>query len=98
MDTRISNNDLEETVFHETIHASLDETYLSGTVWPQAQEDDGNFITEYAQAYSGKEDMAESAIFAYTMIEHPGRLDAEIETWVNENIPNRMAFFRTVFE
>lgn len=98
MDTRISNNDLEETVFHETVHATLDEIHASSSAWTNAQTSDGNFITDYAEEYPIREDLAESAIFAYTMIKYPGRLSSEVEEWVSIYIPNRFAFFETIFQ
>lgn len=94
---RISNNDLEETIFHESIHAALDSEYLESTEWLNAQQNDDAFITQYAKDNSNKEDMAESALFSYTMIKYPNRLTPEIETWVKTNIPNRYAFFETIF-
>lgn len=97
MDTRISNNDLEETVFHETIHASLDEQYATSTNWTNAQSADVNFITDYGKEYPIREDMSESAIFAYTMLKYPGRLSTNTEEWVRTHIPNRFAFFETIF-
>lgn len=97
MDVRISNNDLEETVFHESVHASLDATYLESNTWLQAQEGDQAFITQYASDNATKEDMAESALFAYTMINHPGRLSLDIETWIETHQSNRFAFFETLF-
>lgn len=97
MDFRISNNDLEETVFHESVHASLDSTYLQNPGWLAAQAADDAFITRYAADNSFQEDFAESALFAYTMMQHPGRLPAFIENWVRDNIPNRFEFFKTVF-
>jgi len=41
---------------------------------------------------------AESALFAYTVLKHPGRLSVEIERWVKANMKHRLAFFRTVFQ
>lgn len=97
MDLRIGTTDLEETIFHESVHATLDAHYLDRKVWLQAQQADNSFITHYARDNASKEDMAESALFAYTMIKHPGRLSPEIETWVTTNLPNRFAFFQTIF-
>ncbi|MFP4846033.1 hypothetical protein [Winogradskyella sp. PE311] len=97
IDLRISNNDLEETVFHESVHATLDADYLLNSEWLQAQQTDDTFITEYARDNSDKEDLAESALFAYTMIKNPGRLPSNVETWITTNIPNRFAFFQTIF-
>ncbi len=98
MDVRISNNDLEETVFHESVHASLDFTYANSTGWKNAQNADGNFITQYGKDNPKLEDLAETAIFAYTMIKNPGRLSKDIEDWVNKNNPNKFAFFKTIYK
>ncbi|MEO0473625.1 MAG: hypothetical protein AAF206_28700 [Bacteroidota bacterium] len=97
MDERIDNNDLEETVFHESVHASLDAMHLENDAWLAAQNDDNAFITEYAQDIPIKEDLAESALFVYTMKTYPGRLSNEIESWVRENIPNRYAYISQIF-
>lgn len=98
MDARISTHDLEETVFHESVHASIQGVYQSEAIWLDAQANDDAFVTEYGQNLPGLEDMAESALFAYTAIVHPGRLSNDIEAWLEENIPNRMAFFRTLYD
>lgn len=72
--TRIRNHDLEETVFHESVHATLDARYLRTRAWRNAQQADGAFVTDYAAREPDKEDMAESALFAWTILLHPGRL------------------------
>ena len=98
MDTRISNNDLEETVFHESVHATMDYRCKEAeSGWNQARVKDNSFITNYAADKPEKEDLAESALFAYTMIKYPGRLDPNIESWIRTNIPNRLSFFKTIF-
>jgi len=97
MATRIRNNDLEETVFHESVHATLDARYLGSRAWRAAQEADGDFITEYAAARPDREDMAESALFAYAMIKSEGRLPANVEAEVRQIMPNRLAFFEDLF-
>lgn len=98
MDVRITNNDLEETVFHEAVHATLDATYLDSNEWIQAQLLDDAFITQYARNNPDKEDMAETALFVYTMVKHPGRLSTETESWVQTNIPNRYSFLQSIFQ
>ena len=97
MDIRISNNDLEETVFHESVHASLDATFANSETWKRAQQADGNFITQYGKSNPQQEDLAETAIFAYTMTKHPGRLSAEVEAWVRDYVPNRLSFITGIF-
>ena len=97
MDTRISNNDLEETVFHESIHVALDLLYAKSKDWKQAQTQDGVFITRYAESKPRKEDLAETAIFVYTMEKYPSRLSSDIELWIKANIPNRYKFLKSIF-
>jgi len=95
--TRIRNHDLEETVFHQSVHATLDSKYVRSKEWLAAQKADGDFITKYAKRLPKKEDMAESALFAWTMIMHPGRLPANVEARAREIMPNRLAFLEGLF-
>jgi hypothetical protein len=95
--TRIDNHDLEETVFHESVHATLDSKYRRSSAWRNAQRDDNAFITQYAANNPNKEDMAESALFAWAALVHPGRLPHQVETQVRQLIPNRLAFFKSLF-
>lgn len=97
MDARISTNDLEETVFHESVHASYQFGYQNDPLWTNAQAADPTFVTEYGQNNPELEDMAETALFAYAFITYPGRLSADIESWLEENVPNRIEFFRTLY-
>ena len=77
--TRIRNHDLEETVYHESVDARLDTTYRQNRAWRNAQKADGRFITDYAANLPNKEDLAESARFAWAMLVHSGRLPTPIE-------------------
>ena len=97
MATRLRNHDLEETVFHESVHATLDYPMLASAAWKKAQRTDAGFVTEYARARPDKEDMAESALFAWALLFHPGRLPDSVEDKVREIMPNRLEFFRSVF-
>ncbi|MFS4418683.1 hypothetical protein [Maribacter sp. 2307ULW6-5] len=98
MDERISTNDLEETVFHEAVHVAFDLAHAKSKEWKEAQKNDGVFITEYAQSRPEKEDLAESAIFVYTKLTHPGRLDDKVVQWMETNIPNRLVYIEDLFE
>lgn len=95
--TRIRNHDLEETVFHESVHATLDSRYAKSKKWRKAQKADGDFITKYAKRLPKKEDLAESGLFAWALIMHPGRLPAKIEARASKIMPNRIAFFEELF-
>lgn len=95
--TRIANNDLEETVFHEAVHATLDKQHAESEAWKTAVTKDNAYITDYAAKNPSKEDLAESALFAWAIIIHPGRLPASIEERVKALIPHRIAFFKEIF-
>ena len=71
---RISTHDLEETIFHESVHATWDAAHADSAGWRAAQEADGGFVTDYARKNPDGEDLAESALFAYTLAHHPERI------------------------
>ena len=93
---RIGTHDLEETFFHEGTHASIQAKYIGETAWQEARKADNAYITRYAKT-DDQEDFAESALFAYTLINHPERLPAAERDRIEKQIPNRIAFFRSVF-
>lgn len=97
IDKRVSTHDLEETVFHEMMHASLEFGHALSDEWVAAQEADGDFITTYAAKNPEQEDLPESGLFAYTLINHPGRMPAEVEAGVKRIMPNRLEYLRAVF-
>ncbi|MEL6499242.1 MAG: hypothetical protein AAF937_08755 [Planctomycetota bacterium] len=96
MDDRISTNDLQHTVFHECAHVALEADHSQAAGWVAAQQTDPGFITEYARDNPVKEDVPESAIFAYALLNHPGRLPAEVEAAVREAMPNRLAYLAAI--
>lgn len=89
---RIGTHDLEETVFHESVHAAWDKTHASSAGWKDAQDKDGGFVTDYARKNPKGEDLAESALFAYALIHHPDRIPKEEAERIALAIPNRIAF------
>ena len=89
---RIGTHDLEETVFHESVHAAWDKTHASSAEWLDAQKKDGVFITNYAKKNPKGEDLAESALFAYALIHHPKRIPKKDADEIARAIPNRIAF------
>ncbi len=97
MATQLWNHDLEETVFIESVNATLDYPMLASAEWKTAQRTNGGFVTKHARERPDKEDMAESALFARALSFHPGRLSGSVEEWVRKVMPNRLAFFRKVF-
>jgi len=97
IDRRVSTNDLEETIFHEAVHATLDIPLAASDDWRAAQRADADAITVYASRNLAQEDLAESALFAYAMIATPGRLPDRVVAQVNARMPNRLALLREVF-
>lgn len=91
---RISTHDLEETVFHESVHAAWDERHADSDAWRAAQRSDDAFVTHYARKNPDGEDLAESALFAYTLVHHPDRIPAEHAARIRKRIPARIAFVR----
>ncbi|SMX27610.1 hypothetical protein TRP8649_01716 [Pelagimonas phthalicica] len=87
---RLSTHDLDETVFHESVHATLDHPHAVSGKWRKAQRKDRTFLTRYAERNPGKEDLAETALFAYALQYHPGRLPSNIERAVQTMVPNRL--------
>ena len=94
---RIRTHDIEETIFHEAVHATLDDDYRRSADWLEAQKADGAYVTHYAANQPDTEDMAESALFAYAILYHPGRLPRHIEDEVRLVMPNRLDYFSTLF-
>ena len=97
IDKRIKSHDLEETIFHETVHATLDVPHAKSRAWRKAQRADGDFVTRYAARNPDGEDMAESALFAWAVLTHPGRLPGNVEAKVRQVMPHRLAFFKDLF-
>ena len=89
---RIADNDLEETLFHESVHASWDSKHAKSKGWKRAQLADGGFATMYAKRKPELEDLAESALFAFAVIHHPERLPREDLKRIKQSIPNRIMF------
>ena len=88
----LATHDLEETVFHESVHATWDAAHASSEGWTRAQLADGAFVTAYAGKHPKREDLAESALFAFTLLRHPGRLDGATRRAVAATIPHRVRY------
>ena len=53
---------LEEVLFHEAAHVSLDVDHTDSPDWRAAQAADGEFISTYAREFPDREDVAESVL------------------------------------
>lgn len=96
-DKRSAQSHLEESVFHESVHATLDKTHAPSPSWRSAQAADGAFVTRYAQRFPAREDLAETALFAWALITHPDRMPPVDSRVIHETVPARIAFFRELF-
>jgi hypothetical protein len=93
---RIESHDLEETVFHESVHAAWDKEHSASPGWLAAQKQDGCFVTEYARKNPKGEDLAESALFAFSLLHHPERIPKDDAARIRRAIPARIAFVGTL--
>jgi len=89
---RESNNRLEETLFHEAVHTSLDDLYARTPQWIEAQQRDAKFLTTYGRKNPEREDFAESMLYVFALVHHEERLPPEFVEDMRERIPNRIAF------
>lgn len=91
---RLSYDHLEESLFHEAVHASWDHAHRLAPTWIAAQRSDGMFLTEYGQKRPEREDLAETALFAFAILHHPDRFPP-VDTKVTlEAVPARIAYIR----
>lgn len=91
---RLSYDHLEESLFHEAVHASWDHAHRLAPAWIAAQRSDGMFLTEYGQKRPEREDLAETALFAFAILHHPDRFPP-VDTKVTlEAVPARIAYIR----
>ncbi len=89
---RIETNDLEETLFHESVHAAWDLKYAKSADWKRAQVADGTFATMYAKRKPELEDLAESTLLAFAVIHHVDRLPPKDAERIQRAIPARIQF------
>lgn len=84
-------NRFEETLFHESVHTSLDDTLGVSAEWLAAQRADDEFLTEYAASLPDSEDLAETSLYAWALIHHPLRIsEADADAW-RAAVPERIA-------
>ena len=66
-DNRLGYDHLEESLFHEAVHASWDAEHRLAPAWIDAQKRDGRFLSKYARNSPEREDLAETALFAFAI-------------------------------
>jgi hypothetical protein len=84
---------IEEILIHEAAHTSLDSYHANNNDWLDAQRKDNHFISDYAEEYPWREDIAESFV-AYIAVTHRSdRISSELKSTILKTIPNRIKYF-----
>ena len=86
---------LEEVLFHEGAHVSIDRDVLNDPAWRDAQQADGGFISDYARDNPDREDVAESILPYFAVRLVPGRLPPADHDAIEKAIPARLRYFDT---
>ena len=84
---------LTETLFHETVHATIDRQLKRDSQWLAAQQADTKFISNYAADNPTREDLAESLLLCIAIVQRPERLPEGMASLLKTTIPNRIRFF-----
>lgn len=84
---------LEETLVHEAAHTSLDAIHAESVGWLEAQNLDGEFISDYAEQYPVREDIAESFLMWLAVRYRQNRISTADFDIITETIPNRLNYF-----
>lgn len=93
-DRYIEDGILTETLFHETVHATIDDSLRSDPEWLAAQDADPAFISNYAEENPRREDLAETLLLAFAADQRPERLPGSMNSVLQATIPHRLKFFK----
>ena len=83
----------EETLIHEAAHSSLDSYHANNNDWLDAQRKDNHFISDYAEEYPWREDIAESFLTYIAANHRSDRISPELKLTILKTIPNRIKYF-----
>ena len=83
---------LEETLLHEAVHVSLDESHENTDEWRAAQISDDNFISTYAKNNATTEDLAESFLMWMASRYRTDTLSADNQQRIALAIPGRLSY------
>lgn len=92
-DLAIRDGFLEEVLFHEAAHVSLDIPHAESFDWMAAQVVDGTFISDYARDHPQREDVAETILMYFAVRYMPDRLSSQVHHSIVTTIPNRIDYF-----
>ena len=88
----IGNGYWQESLFHETVHTTLDGGIIGDHAWVAAQKADGVFISDYAQFLPVTEDVAETFLMWFAVRYRPERLPGDVLQTILNTIPNRITY------
>lgn len=91
-DQYVSSGILEETFVHEATHTSLDPIHASAPGWIAARVADGTFISDYAEEFPNREDLAESFLPYLAVRYRSDRISTQLANTILTTIPNRIAY------
>ena len=89
----VTDGFLEEVFMHEGAHASLDPDHSDSPGWRAAQQADGVAISDYAQDFPDREDVAETILPYFAVRYRPEQLSASVRWLMTMTTPNRLAYF-----
>lgn len=93
---RLAANHMEESLFHESVHAAWDKKYADTELWWAAQMADDAFITQYAK--NSGEDLAETALLVYGLHTNPNKVPPDVADALTELVPNRTKAILSIME
>ncbi len=84
---------LEEVLFHEATHSSLDPIHENASGWIDAQNLDTGFISDYAASNPTVEDISESLLTWLMVRQCDRRISTTDSLTISQAIPNRLNYF-----
>lgn len=84
---------MEEILFHEATHTSLDSYHMNNPDWSNAQINDPTFISTYARDNPDREDIAETFLLYFALRYNPESLSVAQRNTILTTIPNRIEYF-----
>lgn len=84
---------VEELIFHEATHASLEPGNWDSVEWTDAQRLDQAFISTYGERYPAREDFAESYLMYYASRIKSDRISSNLRAQIERTIPARIEYF-----
>lgn len=87
---------IEETLVHEASHTSLDADHAASVGWINAQNQDDEFISSYAQDNPTTEDVAESYLTWLAVRYREDNISVQDYNSITQTIPNRLNYFDSI--